>query len=611
MTASQERLHSFHIPVMGTAFTIDSPIKVARYGISSVMSIGDDELCEYTRKYYTEQLNEPFEPIERFSDDYRARRITAYLNLSNRIVNQQIQTLKTLPFSEGSDIVKYFELLPEESPVKKDYLVMKALPEGSEKTALQNQLRTRIRPGSLDVNIMTKIDKNNYDQHGELMPDGFSDALSALRGYAQSDLDSSIIFSAGFNRRLYAYIETFKDFFPDENGHIKKRIILKVSDYRSSYTQGKFLAKKGLWVSEHRIESGLNCGGHVFPSEGMLLGPILDEFKHHKHALVSEFLELAGAVVASKNMLPYSPHQSTRITVQGGIGTYHEDRFLIDYFKVDGTGWATPFLLVPEASNVDDATLDILCKATPDDTYVSEISPLGVRFNTVKGTLSEQQKLARVESGRPGSPCPKTYLISNTEFTKKPICTASTTYQKRKIEQIKGLGLSEDEYKKAYKKVIDKACLCEDLAASALLNHKQSNKRPLMPAICPGPNIAFFSKICTLSEMVGHIYGRINVLNHFPRPNMFVTELKMYIDFLARDIKDALPSPTPKQCAGFKEFKKNVADGIEFYKKMVPHLVLETKVYKDAMLADLARLKEELEHLARDNRQIFSELQPA
>ena len=43
-------VHTFHIPVMGTAFTIDTPIKVARFGISSVMSIGDDELCETMRR---------------------------------------------------------------------------------------------------------------------------------------------------------------------------------------------------------------------------------------------------------------------------------------------------------------------------------------------------------------------------------------------------------------------------------------------------------------------------------------------------------------------------------------------------------------------------------
>jgi len=31
--------HSFHVPVMGIAFTIDTPIKIAKYGISSVISL--------------------------------------------------------------------------------------------------------------------------------------------------------------------------------------------------------------------------------------------------------------------------------------------------------------------------------------------------------------------------------------------------------------------------------------------------------------------------------------------------------------------------------------------------------------------------------------------
>ena len=37
-------LHSFHIPVMGLGFTIDTPLKVAHYGIDSVISIVDDDL---------------------------------------------------------------------------------------------------------------------------------------------------------------------------------------------------------------------------------------------------------------------------------------------------------------------------------------------------------------------------------------------------------------------------------------------------------------------------------------------------------------------------------------------------------------------------------------
>jgi hypothetical protein len=39
-------IHTFNIPVMGMAYTIDSPIRVAHLGISSVISIMNDELIE-------------------------------------------------------------------------------------------------------------------------------------------------------------------------------------------------------------------------------------------------------------------------------------------------------------------------------------------------------------------------------------------------------------------------------------------------------------------------------------------------------------------------------------------------------------------------------------
>ena len=44
--------HTFHIPVMGIGFTIDTPIKVAHLGISSVISLVDDILIEKIRKHY-------------------------------------------------------------------------------------------------------------------------------------------------------------------------------------------------------------------------------------------------------------------------------------------------------------------------------------------------------------------------------------------------------------------------------------------------------------------------------------------------------------------------------------------------------------------------------
>ncbi|MBC8426945.1 hypothetical protein H8E07_22755, partial [bacterium] len=82
-------VHTFHIPVMGTGFTIDTPLKVARYGISSVISLVDDKLISQMHK----QLGGTDESITDRTEDSRARRITAYLNLLDDGVRTQVERL--------------------------------------------------------------------------------------------------------------------------------------------------------------------------------------------------------------------------------------------------------------------------------------------------------------------------------------------------------------------------------------------------------------------------------------------------------------------------------------------------------------------------------------
>ena len=302
-------VHTFHIPVMGIGFSIDAPIKVARYGIHSVISLVDDNLIEQMRKFYCAKEHEPYTPITKNDEDFRARRITAYLDLVNRIVQRQFTELKASVFEPGSEITKYFEMLPEDSVLKAAWRHMLDCTNPKLKADLQKNLRESIKPGDIDVNIMTKLDRDNYDEQGNLLPAEFSDALSALRGYAQSSLQSAIVFSAGINRRLYTYVEEFKDFYADAAGHIKKRIVLKVSDFRSSIIQGKFFAKKGLWISEYRIESGLNCGGHAFATEGFLMGPILEEFRAKRQELITELHKIYNEALKLKNKIPFAkPH---------------------------------------------------------------------------------------------------------------------------------------------------------------------------------------------------------------------------------------------------------------------------------------------------------------
>ena len=240
--------HSFHIPVMGTGFTIDTPLSVARYGISSVISLVDDILIEQVRNVHCRKEGEPYEPITERDEDPRARRITAYLNLLDRIVRRQVRELRASPFEPGSEITRYYELLPE-SPLRRAYAEMLATTDQAAKARMQDDLRAQAVPGSINANIMTKLDRDRY-RDGKKLPPEFADAMSALRGFANSTVRGGIVLSAGMNRRLYNYLSRFDDFLPDENGDLKKTIILKVSDFRSAMIQGRFLAKRGLWISE-------------------------------------------------------------------------------------------------------------------------------------------------------------------------------------------------------------------------------------------------------------------------------------------------------------------------------------------------------------------------
>src|SRR5690606_24244483 len=147
-----------------------------------------------------------------------------------------------------------------------------------------------------------------------------------------------------------------------------------------------------------------------------------------------------------------------------------------------------------------------------------------VPFNNVRNTGSEQWHKERIEKGKPGSPCPKGYLESNTEFTKNPICTASSQYQLLKIDQINHSDLSEEKKTQQRDKVLDKACLCDPLGNGVriTLGILKPNRAP--QAICPGPNIAWFDRTYSLQEMVDHIYGRQKSLISDKRPHMFAKE---------------------------------------------------------------------------------------
>ncbi len=575
--------HTFHIPVMGTGHSIDSPIRVGQLGIDSVISVVDDILCEKIRKYYSELYDLPYQSIARSEIDGRALRITAYLDTVNEIVEKKFNDLKNLPFFSGSEKDHYFNLMPDSSVLRQAYDYLAGLKSDGSFTKKANELTEMMVSGSIDVNIMSKVDALRVSKNSGDKDPIFSDASAALRGYANSKLNSALVLSAGFNPRLYSYLAEFKDFYRNQAGEIKKKIVLKVSDFRSALIQGKFLAKKGLEIAEFRIESGLNCGGHAFVSDGLLLPVLLKEFRDKRDELVENFKPLITSFYESNgwgDRLVGQKVAEPKITVQGGIGTHGEVRRLMDDYQMDATGWGSPFLLVPEATCVDSETEKLLADAEDRDLYLSNVSPLGVPFNNIRGSGAQIFTIQKAREGNPGSACPKEFLVTNTEFTEEPICTASSQYQLLKIKQIEESDKSELEKEAEKERVIEKSCLCVNLGSGALIRLGLEKPSYGRQEICPGPNIAWFNRTYSLKEMADHIYGRSESLVSEDRPHMFAKEIELYVDYMESGLKDI-----DSESSEFKKLdkmRKNIEEGMEECL-----MISDQKAYKDENLESI------------------------
>lgn len=584
---------------MGIGFTIDTPIKVAHLGISSVISLVDDILIEKMREKYCELNKINFLPITMQMDDYRAKRITAYLNLINDLVTEKFNKLKNSEYEPGSELEKYFDLLPENSVLKNEFRNM--VQTNTDKNIVQEWIRNNIVRGSIDVNIMTKLDRANYKDKEQLSIE-FNDAHAALRGFANSNLESSIVLSAGVNTRLYSYFENFKDFYPDNSGKRKKKIILKISDYRSAFIQGKIFANKGLWISEFRLESGLNCGGHAFATDGYLMGPVLEEINFNRDTLKENMHALMSKSLKSKNMYcPDNPFEM-RFTAQGGVGTSEEHNYLLDRYNLDSIGWGTPFLLVPEVTNVDKVTLKLLSEAKEDDLYLSRISPLGVPFNSLRNNTKDVEKDGLTDKGRPGSSCPEKYCSLNVEFTEQPICTASRQFQKIKIAELNDQNLESVNHNNIFDRIVEKACLCVGLSTSALIvNDIDTKKTGTGVSVCPGPNMAYFSEVVSLRKMVDHIYGKINIITRKDRPNMFIKELELYINYF-RELAESITDYSNEiQLKHAEHFRKNINDGINYYKSLFSGFKSSLENVKEDLLNQLEMFEYELNKIEIEN----------
>jgi hypothetical protein len=107
-------------------------------------------------------------------------------------------------------------------------------------------------------------------------------------------------------------------------------------------------------------------------------------------------------------------------------------------------------------------------------------------------------------------------------------------------------------------------------------------------AICPGPNLAYFSGIYTLEQMVKHIYGATDLLGKIRRPHMFIKELNLYIDYLQNDLQSQLKELTDKKRKQLSNFKLQLQEGINYYKTLVADSANQTSQIFQDLIDELA-----------------------
>ena len=337
-------IHKIHIPVMGVCYTVDTPIRVAHLGLPSVISLVDDGLLEEYRMAYGERLGVDVGSPQ----TTRIGRIRSYLDFVADEVVRKFEWIRgmriarcvgsgTLPCSgatcaELTEKDRYFLMLPADSPLRVEYEQVCAL-SGLRRVAAEVALTEKMECGEIQANIMVNL---NHEEA----------ALDAVRGFAASKVCGSLVLSAGVNLAVFEEIAKHECFYRKGSGGTsakenasgavqvcsapgiapvgtsivgtapvgitpigtapQKRIILKVSDYRSAMIQSRYLAKKGLEVYEFRIESGVNCGGHAFCESGKLLPDVIREFVAHKQelfetsrAMIEKFAEAEKASAQS------------------------------------------------------------------------------------------------------------------------------------------------------------------------------------------------------------------------------------------------------------------------------------------------------------------------
>jgi len=110
----------------------------------------------------------------------------------------------------------------------------------------------------------------------------------------------------------------------------------------------------------------------------------------------------------------------------------------------------------------------------------------------------------------------------------------------------------------------------------------------------------------SLKEIVDHIYGRTNVITRTDRPNMFIKELKIYIDYLKNKIEETKVSVNAKQEKYLLGFALHLKEGINYYSDLFGGLKDMVEDKKNDILRELDASRRTLQLLNSDIKNLIT-----
>ena len=222
-------------------------------------------------------------------------------------------------------------------------------------------------------------------------------------------------------------------------------------------------------------------------------------------------------------------------------------------------------------------------------------------FNNLRDNTKDNEKQTKIDKGRPGSSCPKKFVALNKEFKETGICTASREYQFLKIKQLESQELPHEEFQKEFNKIVVKSCTCVGLGTSTLLAYGLDTKvEGKGVSICPGPNMAYYSKVMSLENITDHIYGRANMVSSVDRPNLFVKELHIYMDYLKNKLEESKMTMTKKEEKYLLTFTNNMKTGVSYYQNLFDNVKDAFNTMKSSVLCELEKSEVALNQILLD-----------